>query len=195
MVRWDSSCSLISASQCSGRGARSTRERERVACWRASMDAAQQLRLKVSGAGHNIELTVDELETIGGIKTAVHGATGLHPSYQRLLIRGKAFDDDSVSLSTAGIGDRTKLMLMHSRVAQRGQSALAPTRPLTACCSWAREEHPRSYLPQCRRFPFCIPPGICTRLRGGRGHRHDRQGARRFRAGWRQGAAHASSAR
>tara|TARA_B100000795_G_C22798161_1_gene440426 strand:+ start:2159 stop:2794 length:636 start_codon:yes stop_codon:yes gene_type:complete len=89
------------------------------------MDAAQQLRLKVSGAGHNIELTVDESETIGGIKTAVHGATGLHPSYQRLLIRGKAFDDDSVSLSTAGIGDRTKLMLMHSRVAQRGQSALA----------------------------------------------------------------------
>ena len=87
------------------------------------MDAAQQLRLKVSGAGHNIELTVDESETIGGIKTAVHGATGLHPSYQRLLIRGKAFDDDSVSLSTAGIGDRTKLMLMHSRVAQRGQSA------------------------------------------------------------------------
>ena len=76
------------------------------------MDAAQQLRLKVSGAGHNIELTVDESETIGGIKAAVLGATGLHPSYQRLLVRGKAFDDDSVSLSAAGIGDRTKLMLL-----------------------------------------------------------------------------------
>ena len=120
------------------------------------MDAAQQLRLKVSGAGHNIELTVDESETIGGIKAAVLEATGLHPSYQRLLVRGKAFDDDSVSLSAAGIGDRTKLMLMHSRVSQRGQSspsharprtapegppALPPVqaaRPLRARCFWAR---------------------------------------------------------
>ena len=95
------------------------------------MDAAQQLRLKVSGAGHNIELTVDESETIGGIKAAVLGATGLHPSYQRLLVRGKAFDDDSVSLSAAGIGDRTKLMLMHSRVSQRGQSS--PSHAATHC--------------------------------------------------------------
>lgn len=84
----------------------------------SSMEPAQ-LQLKVSGAGHNIELTVPESETIGGIKTAVHGATGLHPSYQRLLVRGKALDDDSNSLATAGIGDRTKLMLMHSRDRQR----------------------------------------------------------------------------
>mmetsp|Transcript_24431 Transcript_24431/g.49585 ORF Transcript_24431/g.49585 Transcript_24431/m.49585 type:complete len:155 (+) Transcript_24431:22-486(+) len=85
--------------------------------------AAAQLRLKVSGAGHNIELTVAESETIGGVKTAVQSATGLHPSYQRLLIRGKAFDDDSISLSTAGIGDRTKLMLMHSQDYARDSAA------------------------------------------------------------------------
>ena len=106
------------------------------------MDAAQQLRLKVSGAGHNIELTVDESETIGGIKAAVLGATGLHPSYQRLLVRGKAFDDDSVSLSAAGIGDRTKLMLMHSRVSQRGQSS-----PSHALLQRARPPYRRSRLP------------------------------------------------
>ena len=137
------------------------------------MDAAQQLRLKVSGAGHNIELTVDGSETIGGIKTAVHGATGLHPSYQRLLIRGKAFDDDSVSLSTAGIGDRTKLMLMHSRVAQRGQSARrSPLQrfayPLRACAAPGLERSAlaRAY-PEVADSLFYVPPGIRTRLRGG----------------------------
>jgi hypothetical protein len=109
------------------------------------MDAAQQLRLKVSGAGHNIELTVDESETIGGIKAAVLGATGLHPSYQRLLVRGKAFDDDSVSLSAAGIGDRTKLMLMHSRVSQRGQSS--PSHAGHALLRRARPPYRRSRLP------------------------------------------------
>ena len=109
------------------------------------MDAAQQLRLKVSGAGHNIELTVDESETIGGIKAAVLEATGLHPSYQRLLVRGKAFDDDSVSLSAAGIGDRTKLMLMHSRVSQRGQSS--PSHAGHALLQRARPPYRRSRLP------------------------------------------------
>ena len=114
------------------------------------MDAAQQLRLKVSGAGHNIELTVDELETIGGIKTAVHGATGLHPSYQRLLVRGKAFDDDSVSLTAAGIGDRTKLMLMHSRVSQRGHSS--PSHAGHALLQRARPPYHRPRLPTQRCF-------------------------------------------
>jgi hypothetical protein len=87
-------------------------------------DTPTALRLKVSGAGHNVELTVCEADTIGTIKAAVHQATGLHPAYQRLLVRGKAFDDDSVSCETAGIGDRTKLMLMHSAAYSRDASAV-----------------------------------------------------------------------
>lgn len=61
-----------------------------------------------------MELSVSEQDTIGGIKAAVYQASGLHPSYQRLLMRGKAFDDDSLSVLEAGINDRTRLMLMHS---------------------------------------------------------------------------------
>ncbi len=80
--------------------------------------------LKVVGGGHNVELSVPDDATIRQVKEAVETSTGLAPEYQRLLYRGKAFDDDSVSAISAGLADRTKVMLMHSAAYARDQQAI-----------------------------------------------------------------------
>ena len=74
--------------------------------------------LKITGAGYKIEISVEDDATVMDIKNAVENETGLHPSYQRLLWRGKELkqhDDDTGSCASVyGVCHRTKLMLLHS---------------------------------------------------------------------------------
>ena len=82
------------------------------------------LLLKVSGAGHNVEISVPDDATVLTIKKAVKEQTGLAIEYQKLLYRGKAFDDDSASVASVGISDRTKIMLMRSPAYARDEQAI-----------------------------------------------------------------------
>uniref|UniRef100_A0A7S4J8B3 Ubiquitin-like domain-containing protein n=1 Tax=Prymnesium polylepis TaxID=72548 RepID=A0A7S4J8B3_9EUKA len=82
------------------------------------------LLLKVQGAGHSVEVSVADDATILHIKQAVEASTGLAPEYQRLLHRGKAFDDDCAGAMAVGIADRTKVMLMRSPAYARDQQAI-----------------------------------------------------------------------
>ena len=84
--------------------------------------------LKVVGAGHSVEISVSDDATIRHVKEAVETSTGLAPEHQRLLYRGKAFDDDTAPALAAGLADRTKVMLMHSAVYARDQKAIEALR-------------------------------------------------------------------
>jgi len=76
------------------------------------------LRLKVVGGGHSVELSVADTPqreaTVLDIKTAVQQQTGLPIAYQKLVTRGRSFDDDRATAASVGLCDRTKIMLMHS---------------------------------------------------------------------------------
>ncbi|KAL1510580.1 hypothetical protein AB1Y20_006881 [Prymnesium parvum] len=80
--------------------------------------------LKVQGAGHDVQLTLAEDATILQLKEAIEASTGLVPVYQRLLFRGKTFDEDSALASSVGIADRTKVMLMHSQAYAQDRQAI-----------------------------------------------------------------------
>jgi hypothetical protein len=81
---------------------------------RGAHGSFRNLQLKVVGAGHTLELSVPDSATVGEIKAEIAAQTGLAPAYQKLLIRGKVFEDDKALAEDVGIVDRTKLMLMHS---------------------------------------------------------------------------------
>lgn len=111
--------------------------------------------LKVAGAGHSAELTVADDATIGAIKLAVEGATGLAPGYQRLLCRGKALDDDEANAQSVGVLDRTKLMLMHSPAHARDAQALSAIDAIArdiAALEAAAERGSASVVEQCTQF-------------------------------------------
>ena len=74
------------------------------------------IKLRVSGGGktHDIEMKSDD--TIGAIKLALEGLSGVSVGYMKLLSRGKPLPEDQLTLAGAGIRDRTKLMLMFSEV-------------------------------------------------------------------------------
>mgnify|MGYP002633193548 CR=1 FL=1 len=81
------------------------------------------LRIRVSGLGQNIDLSLLDTATVGDLKAKIQVATGLPPPHQKLLFRGRAFLEDGQLATSAGIIDRTKLMLMRSEEGVRDASA------------------------------------------------------------------------
>ena len=75
---------------------------------------ADELRLRISGCGHNVDITVSADATLGELKKLIEAATALPPPFQRLVARGCKLEDDGAGIAAAGVADRTKLMLMHS---------------------------------------------------------------------------------
>ena len=81
--------------------------------------------LKITGAGFKIEVSVEDDATVQDIKNAVETQTGLHPSYQRLLWRGKELIKNDVA-SVYGVCHRTKLMLLHSAAYVQDRDQMIP---------------------------------------------------------------------
>ena len=77
------------------------------------MDPSPQIRLRVAGLGHDCQFEVTDSSTLADIKSIVAAKTGIPPPYLLLLSRGKKLADGSATLSSLGVKDRTRLMLMH----------------------------------------------------------------------------------
>lgn len=77
---------------------------------------SENLTLRVAGLGHSITIEVPGDSSVGTLKSLIEEKTNLPSEYQKLLARGSKLEDDALSLSEAGIKDRTKIMLMHSAV-------------------------------------------------------------------------------
>lgn len=73
------------------------------------------LNFQVSYQGNNLQLTQwDPQSTIGQLKDHLQQETGVPPSLQKLLHKGKRLVDDATTLNELGFNDKTKLMLMGS---------------------------------------------------------------------------------
>ena len=59
-------------------------------------------------------LDVAESWTVGDLKQRIQEDTDIPIEYQRLLARGSKFDDNGNTLTSEGVKDRTKIILMHS---------------------------------------------------------------------------------
>lgn len=71
------------------------------------------VRLRISGLGHNVEIDVTKVTTLGQVKENVSERTDIPAPYILLLSRGKKLLDGEATLEDLGILDRTRLMLMH----------------------------------------------------------------------------------
>jgi hypothetical protein len=78
--------------------------------------AEKPLTLRISGLGHTLTFDVPASASVGDVKAHIEALTSLPCPYQRLLSRGKKIDQDSATLSSFGILDRTKLMLLHNEL-------------------------------------------------------------------------------
>ncbi|KAI7885778.1 WLM-domain-containing protein [Lichtheimia hyalospora FSU 10163] len=77
------------------------------------------LNFQVSYQGNNLEITqCDSQSTIGQLKQHLQQETGVPPSLQKLLYKGKRLVDDSTTLNELGFNNKTKLMLMGSAAQQ-----------------------------------------------------------------------------
>mmetsp|Transcript_8176 Transcript_8176/g.11787 ORF Transcript_8176/g.11787 Transcript_8176/m.11787 type:complete len:173 (+) Transcript_8176:201-719(+) len=75
----------------------------------------QQLTIRVGGLGHTVTLeNIPSTTTIGDIKAHVEQQCSLPAEYQRLLARGKKLNDDTATLKSLQIPNRTRIMLLHN---------------------------------------------------------------------------------
>jgi hypothetical protein len=83
------------------------------------MDTVGVVRLKLTGCGQNLELEVENGETIGRVldKVAEEMAGGVSRRHVKLVARGKTLDEAQarLTLEAAGVRDRTKMMIMHTK--------------------------------------------------------------------------------
>jgi hypothetical protein len=82
------------------------------------------MQLSLSGSGHKVSVTVEGDDTVAALKQAAAEATGLPAEYQRLVHRGKRLDDDNASVTSTGVADGSKLMLVHSPAYARDVDAI-----------------------------------------------------------------------
>jgi len=75
-----------------------------------------KITLKVVGLGHNFTFETTREDTVADVKAAVEHYTSLPSVYQKILARGKKLNDDNASLSSMGIQNRTRMMLLPSDV-------------------------------------------------------------------------------
>jgi hypothetical protein len=73
------------------------------------MSEEESLTLRIAGLGHNLTLQVKSNTTVGGFKSEVGRQTGIPPAYQHLLTRGIKLDKNELTLSDAGLKNRTKV--------------------------------------------------------------------------------------
>lgn len=92
---------------------------------------AENLTLRVTGLGHSMTLNMKKTGTVGALKEQVERETELPAGYQRLVARGKKLDDDSVTLESLGIEDRTRLMLLHNQFYAADQAGVTAINALT----------------------------------------------------------------
>lgn len=82
------------------------------------------MNFHVSYQGNNLELTqLDPQSTIGQLKEHLQQRTGVPPSLQKLLHKGRRLVEDAKTLSELGFNDKTKLMLMGSAPQQVAEIA------------------------------------------------------------------------
>jgi hypothetical protein len=74
------------------------------------------ITLRVAGLGHSLTFQVSATATVGDVKAEIEKSSSLPAPYQRLVARGKKLDDDQTTLKSAGIQDRTRLMLLHNEL-------------------------------------------------------------------------------
>lgn len=87
------------------------------------------ITLRITGpASHKLTTAVDASSTtVGDLKLLVEESSSEPASYLRLISRGKKLDDDTVTLASCGMEDRTSLMCMHNerfRIDQDGIQAI-----------------------------------------------------------------------
>jgi hypothetical protein len=83
------------------------------------------LTLRVSGLGHTLTFDVPASASVLDVKAHIETLTSLPCPYQRLLSRGKKLDQDNATLSSCGILDRTKLMLLHNELYTNDKEGIA----------------------------------------------------------------------
>jgi hypothetical protein len=70
------------------------------------------IKINVSHGKINRTLCVPAQSTFGDLKEVIAKETGLEPNEQKILFRGKVKDDDDEQLDTAGIRDKSKIMVL-----------------------------------------------------------------------------------
>lgn len=83
------------------------------------------LTLRVSGLGHTLTFDVPAFASVGDVKAHIEALTSIPCPYQRLLSRGKKLDLDSATLTSCGILDRTKLMLLPNELYTKDKEGIA----------------------------------------------------------------------
>ena len=100
------------------------------------MDNIGVVRLKLTGCGQSLELEVENGETVGRLldKCAEEMGGGVSRRHVKLVARGKNLDESSaqLSLEAAGIRDRTKMMIMHTKNYHAEKAGLAKLAELAA---------------------------------------------------------------
>mmetsp|Transcript_17707 Transcript_17707/g.55264 ORF Transcript_17707/g.55264 Transcript_17707/m.55264 type:complete len:155 (-) Transcript_17707:12-476(-) len=94
------------------------------------MAAIGVVRLRVSGCGQNLDLEFESSTKVGAVLDAVaeRAGGGLTRRHVKLLFRGKQLGEggtDTMSLESAGVRDRTKLMAMHTKEYHAEKSVIA----------------------------------------------------------------------
>jgi len=93
-----------------------------------------KITLKVAGLGHSFTFdanTKNTQSTVADVKAEVERQTSLPCGYQRLLARGKKLDDDAATLSSLGIQNRTRIMLLHNEAYNQDREGFEAIRKLS----------------------------------------------------------------
>ena len=100
------------------------------------MDTVGVVRLKLTGCGQNLELEVENGETIGRVldKVAEEMAGGVSRRHVKLVARGKTLDESQaqLTLEAAGVRDRTKMMIMHTKPYHAEKAGMAQLAAISA---------------------------------------------------------------
>ena len=100
------------------------------------MDTVGVVRLKLTGCGQNLELEVENGETIGRVldKLAEEMAGGVSRRHVKLVARGKTLDESQaqLTLEAAGVRDRTKMMIMHTKPYHAEKAGVAQLAAISA---------------------------------------------------------------
>lgn len=82
------------------------------------------VRLRLAGCGQNLDLEFESSSSVGSVmdKAAAALGGGVGRRHVKLVFRGKQLGggNESMTLDAAGIRDRTKLILMHTKASVSG---------------------------------------------------------------------------
>ncbi|KAM7264802.1 hypothetical protein ACFE04_002485 [Oxalis oulophora] len=84
----------------------------------AASSGPQLIKINVSHGPIKHLLSVPAQSTFGDLKGVIAKETGLDPKEQKILFRGKEIDDDDEQLDSAGVRDKSKVMVYQSKGTQ-----------------------------------------------------------------------------